>query len=123
MRLVGRIAPVALAAASVAALWCTALAAQSAAPRAAAQPERLAGTVIASDVRGRTVDLLTGVGHALRVRRLHLPAGVTITYRGAPSTFSALTRGCIVRIECSGAPSGPVASTVELLEAAPAGKP
>ena len=122
MRLAGRIVLVTLAAAAMVALECTALAAQPAAPRTAASLE-WRGTVIASDARGRTIDLLTGVGHSLRVRRVHLPAGVRIKYRGADAKFSALTRGCVVRVECNVTPSRAVASTVELLEPAPAGKP
>ena len=95
------------------------LAASTAAAQAGARHEQLTGTVMTADPRGRTIDLVTGVGYALRVRRLHLPAGVDIKAQGVAVEFSRLTPGCVVRTECAISRAGAVASAVELIRGAP----
>ncbi len=85
-------------------------------PSGAAPPlERLTGTVAAVDFRAGHVDLLTGVGHALRVRRVLLPAGLKVRVGAAESAPAVLAPGCVVRMECGHTRAGTVASKVTLL--------
>ena len=87
-------------------------------PGASATVERLTGMVSAFDPGARTVDLVTGVGHALRVRRVTLAPDVEVKAGDAPARPEALTPGCIVRLECGHTRAGMVASRVTLLRAA-----
>ncbi len=121
MRLARPTVLLAFAAPVAAAVLCTCAAAQPPAPTAT-QPERLTGTVSAVNQQARTFDLLTAVGHSLRVRRILQPAGVTIEPRGGVPAIPALYPGCIVRVECTAAPTGAVASKIELLQSPPAGR-
>ncbi len=99
-----------------------ALATTDSVPSAAAQPagadhlERMTATVRAVDLEHRSLDLVTGVGYALRIRRVEAPAGLTVDDRGARLPLAAVTAGCIVRVECHRSAAGMVASTLELLE-------
>ncbi len=77
--------------------------------------ERLTGTVGAVDLQARTVDLVMGVGHALRIQRVLLAPEVKVKLGAAEATTSVLTPGCIVRMECGHTRAGMVASTVTLL--------
>lgn len=86
---------------------------------AAAGTERFEATVKAVDLSGGTLDLFTGVGLTLRIRRVHLPAPLRVKGAAPESAAAVLTRGCIVRVECHPSAAGEVASTVELLRAAP----
>src|SRR5262245_61326541 len=89
--------------------------------RSPAGMQRLDGTVMAVDRSGRSLDLLTGVGLALRIHRVHLPDPLRVRGVAPESATAALTRGCIVRVECQTTTAGTYASTVELMRAAPAG--
>lgn len=91
-------------------------AAQDPALRAVAHYGPRTGTVVAVDPRARTFQLLTGVGHALRVTLVHYPAEMGIRARGAESSISTLTRGCIVRVECRTAGARTEATSIELLQ-------
>ena len=94
------------------------------APGAAQGPprmERLVATVKAVDLGAGTLDLVTGVGLALRIHRVHLPAPLRVKGAAPESAAVALTRGCIVRVECHETTAGTYASTVELVRAAPRG--
>ena len=75
----------------------------------------LTGTVIEVDPSARTFELLTGVGHALRVTHVHVPAELGILAQGTRTSLSALTHGCIVRVECKAAKTRTEATSVELL--------
>ena len=93
-------------------------------PTAAAAPARtatLAGTVGATNATAVTFDLVTGVGHALRVFRIHVP--VPSAARGAAAHPALPARGSIVRVVCTYTPAGWVAASVEVLQAAPARMP
>jgi hypothetical protein len=84
-----------------------------------APAQRLTGTVSAVDTRARTFDLVTGVGYALRIRRVHLPPELKLK-AGRPSTVEpALAPGSIVRVEFRQTASGAVASSVEVLQTPP----
>ena len=88
---------------------------------APAAVERLTATVKAVDIRGGTLDLITGVGLALRTKRVQLPTPLKVKGAAPESAAVVLAPGCIVRVECNSTPAGTVASTVELLRAAPRG--
>jgi hypothetical protein len=77
--------------------------------------DTLTATVRAFDSRAGTLELLTGVGHALRIRRVHLPPALGISQGRTRQTVTALTPGCVVRVECRTTAGGTVASTVELI--------
>jgi len=112
----------ALAAGLALTLTGTSVTAQPSISARAARDERLTGTVTAVDSRARTLDLLTGVGYALRVRRVHWTPQATLTARGAEVVFSRLTPGSIVRLECRTTGVDTQASGVEILKAAPASR-
>jgi hypothetical protein len=100
-----------------------ALAAQQPAAPPAAQPtsphDSVHGAIRAVDVGARTLDVTTGVGFALRVVRLQVPADVPITDRGdgGPEaiTLGALKPGDVVRAVFGGRPTGLVAYVIERL--------
>ncbi|HSD27355.1 MAG TPA: hypothetical protein VLL75_08620 [Vicinamibacteria bacterium] len=94
---------------------------------AQAQPARAPGTLTATlrsvDADARQVDVLTGVGHALRVVTVRVEPECVIRVDGAPAPLGALTPGRIVRIayrqatagDVSGAAAARVARTIETL--------
>ena len=75
------------------------------------------GAIRTVDVRTRTMEVTTGVGYALRIVRLQVPAGVPITDRqgGQPQLIglAALQPGDVVRAAFGGRPTGFVAYTIE----------
>jgi len=83
--------------------------------------EQFAATVTSVDLKGGTLDLVTGVGLALRIHRVHLPSPLRVKGAAPESAAAVLSRGCIVRVECHLTTTGTYASTVELLQAAPRG--
>lgn len=88
---------------------------------AAQQPpaphDSVRGAIRAVDVRARALEVTTGVGFALRVVRITVPAGVPITDRqdAQPKLIglAALKPGDVVRAVFGGRPSGFVAYTIE----------
>ena len=88
---------------------------------AAQQPtaphDSVRGAIRAVDVRARTLDVTTGVGFALRVVRLQVPAGVPITDSQAARPDSIglaqLKPGDVVRATFGGRPTGLVAYTIQ----------
>jgi hypothetical protein len=77
------------------------------------------GTVRVVDVRGRAFEVTTGVGMALRVVRLQVPADTRVTAAGAVLPLARLQSGDVVRVSYGGRPGGYVAYTIERLERAP----
>jgi hypothetical protein len=75
------------------------------------------GAVHAVDVRARSVDVMTGVGYALRVVHLQVPATVPITSREAGQResikLSELKPGDVIRAVFGGRRTGFVAYTIE----------
>ena len=75
------------------------------------------GAIRAVDVRARTLDVTTGVGFALRVVHLQVPAGVSITDRqdAQPDSIglAQLKPGDVVRATFGGRPTGFVAYAIE----------
>jgi hypothetical protein len=88
-----------------------------AAQQAAAPHDSVRGAIRAVDVSARTVEVAAGVGLALTVLRLQVPAGVPITDReGAqpePIGLAALKPGDVVRATFGARPTGFVAYTIE----------
>ena len=77
------------------------------------------GTVRLVDVRGRAFEVTTGVGMALRVVRLQVPADMRLTAAGAALPLARLQPGDLVRVSYGSRPGGYVAYTIERLERAP----
>ena len=77
------------------------------------------GAVRTVDVRSRALEVTTGVGMALRVVRVLVPADVRVVSAGAPLPFARLQAGDLVRVSYGSRPSGYVAYTIERLERTP----
>jgi len=90
---------------------------------AAQQPtaphDSVRGAIRAVDTRARTLEVTTGVGLALRVVRLQVPAAVPITdqngAQSAPINLAALKPGDVIRVSFGSRPTGFVAYTIERL--------
>lgn len=87
------------------------------AARPAAPHDSVRGAVRAVDIRARTLDVTTGVGFAIRIVRLQVPADVPITNRegGQRQTMrlAELKPGDIVRATFGGRQTGLVAYVIE----------
>ena len=99
-----------------------ALAAQQPTAPPTAQPtaphDSVHGAISAVNVRARTLEVTTGVGFALRVVRLQVPASVPITDRkggsqGQPIKLAELKPGDVIRAAFGGRATGFVAYTIE----------
>lgn len=64
------------------------------------------GAVRMVDVRGRALEVTTGVGLALRVVRLQVPADMRVTAAGVALPLSQLAPGDIVRVSYGAQPVG-----------------
>lgn len=90
-----------------------------AAQQPAAPHDSVRGAIRVVDVRARTLEVMSGVGFALSVVRLQVPAGVPITDRergGAqpePIGLAALKPGDVIRATFGSRPTGFVAYTIE----------
>jgi hypothetical protein len=71
------------------------------------------GAVRVVDVRGRALEVTTGVGLALRVVRLQVPADTRVTAAGVALSLSQLTPGDIVRVSYGARPGAYLAYTIE----------
>ncbi|PYO91036.1 MAG: hypothetical protein DMD58_05600 [Gemmatimonadetes bacterium] len=102
-----------------------ALTAQQVAPTAPHDSVR--GAIRRVNTRARTLEVTTGVGFALRVVRLQVPAAIPITDRkgtqGAPINLAALKPGDVIRVSFGGRPTGFVAYTIERIGRMEAGVP
>ena len=65
------------------------------------------------DVRGRALEVTTGVGMALRVVRLQIPADTRVTAAGVALPLSQVAPGDIVRVSYGGQPGSYFAYSVE----------
>jgi hypothetical protein len=79
----------------------------------AAPAHNVQGAVRVVDVRGRALEVTTGVGMALRVVRIQVPAEVRVTARGAALSLGQLAPGDIVRVSYGGRSGGFLAYTIE----------
>jgi len=101
---------------------------QPTAPTVTTAPhDSVRGAIRAVDVRARTVEVTTGVGLALRVVRLEVPASVPITDRkggqGEPIQLAQLKPGDVIRVAFGGRQTGWVAYTIERVGRMEAGVP
>ncbi|MGH7672607.1 MAG: hypothetical protein ACREMC_06885 [Gemmatimonadales bacterium] len=71
------------------------------------------GAVRVVDVRGRAIEVTTGVGLALRVVRLQVPTDMRVSAAGAALPLGQLRPGDIVRVSYGVRPGGYVAYTIE----------
>jgi hypothetical protein len=77
------------------------------------------GAVRVVDVRARALEVTTGVGMALRVVRLAIPADLQVTASGAALPLARLLPGDLVRVSYGSRQGAYVAYTIERLERAP----
>jgi len=98
---------------------------------AAQQPttphDSVRGAIRAVDTGARTLEVTTGVGLALRVVHLQVPAAVPITdqkgSQGAPISLAELKPGDVIRVSFGSRPTGFVAYTIERVGRMDAGVP
>ena len=113
----------ALAIAAACALSSAAATAQPAPGAATVRNESITGTICRIDSRAGTFDLLTGVGHSVRVRRVRFSADLKVKARSAEAGIAALVPGAVCRVDCEVAASAATAIGVEVLRPAPARTP
>jgi hypothetical protein len=77
--------------------------------------DSLRGAVRTVNVRGRAVEVTTGVGHAVRVVRLQIAPDTRLSAGGSALPLAQLQPGDIVRVSYGARPSGYVAYTIERL--------
>jgi len=87
----------------------------AATPAAAGPSATLTATVRSVDAQGRTLEIVTGVGYALRVVKLSWKAAPTVKAAEAGMGMAQLKPGDLVRVEYATAPEGNVVRTLELL--------
>ena len=94
--------------------------AQQAAPQPAV-PYTYQGTVHSVQVKTGTLELITGVGHALRLVQMRVPTGLQVagTAGGASLGVRGVKPGDVVRVVCHRAGGSLVADKVEKLEPTP----
>ena len=85
---------------------------------AAAQSASITGTIWRVDSRAGTLDLLTGVGHSVRVTRIHFATGLKVKAGAADLGVSAFAPGTICRFACESTPSGAIAVGAEVVRTA-----
>ena len=87
----------------------------SATPAAPLPSATLTATVQSVDAPARTLQVVTGVGYALRVVKLSWKEAPTMKAAAAGAGMSQLKPGDLVRVEYAKAPEGNVVKTIELL--------
>ncbi len=75
--------------------------------------DSLRGAVRLVNVRGRAVEITTGVGYALRVLRLQIGVDTRVMAGGTALPLAQLQPGDIVRVSYGTRPTGYVAYTIE----------
>lgn len=81
----------------------------TAAPTAGAEPAYLNCTVRAVDLKARTLEVITGVGYALRLYRMNVAPACEITVGGLAAELNGIKPGTIVRVRYQPEPAGPKA--------------
>ena len=97
--------------------------AQPASGTATAQRGSITGTIWRTDPRAGAFEILTGVGHSVRVRRIRFSADLKVMTRRSQVGISALAPGAVCSVECELAASVLTATGVEVLEPAPGRTP
>jgi hypothetical protein len=67
------------------------------------------------DAQAKTLEIVTGVGYALRVVKLSWKTAPTVKAAAAGASLSQLKPGDLVRVEYAKAPEGNVVRTIERL--------
>ena len=83
---------------------------------AQATPEVLTVTVRALDTNARTLDVTTGVGHSLRLKKVQVGPTCQIRSSGAPAQLGDLKASKIVRIQYRKTPAGMLAEQIEIIQ-------
>lgn len=81
-----------------------------------ASPRTIQGTIQAVEVRAGHVDVITGVGMALRVVRLQVTPATQVARRGAAASLQQLAPGDVVRAVCHATDKGLVADRIDRAE-------
>lgn len=84
-----------------------------------APADSLTATVAAVDTQARTLEVITGVGHALAAVRLEIPPACRIMVGGARRQLADLRPGDIVRIQYRKLGERDVAENIETVELPP----
>jgi hypothetical protein len=84
----------------------------------AARPQQTApytyqGTIQAVQLKAGSLDLITGVGMALRLVHVQTTSGTHIANGSAPLALGDLKPGTVIRAECHPSDQGPVADRIE----------
>jgi hypothetical protein len=87
----------------------------AATPAAAGPSVTLTATVQSIDAQARTLQVVTGVGYALRVVKISWKEAPTVKAAAAGTGMAQLKPGDLVRVEYVKAPEGNVVKTIELL--------
>jgi hypothetical protein len=92
---------------------------QSASTATRERPEYITGTVRAVDAEARTFEILTGVGHVVRLVRMQVAPDCEFRVPGAAPRLTSITQGACVRVASvtapTVAPSERVAVAIEVL--------
>ena len=107
--------PIHALAAIICAVGSAAAIAQPPTGTAAAQRESITGTIWRIDSRAGTLDLLTGVGHSVRVHRIRFAADLKVRAGSASPGVAALVPGTVCRIACETGASGATATEAEVV--------
>lgn len=81
-----------------------------------ASPRTIQGTIQAVEVRTGRVDVITGVGMALRLVRIQTTPATQIAARGAAAPLKRLAPGDVVRAVCRVTDEGLVADRIDRTE-------
>ena len=84
---------------------------------AATAVESLTATLRSVDLKTHTLEVVTGIGNALRVVRIACHEGTPITRRGDPVGLEGLARGDLVHVDFEREGDTCVASEIEVLPA------
>jgi len=87
----------------------------TATPAAPLPSATLTGMVQSVDAQARTLEVVTGVGYALRVVKLSWKEAPTMKAAAAGAGMSQVKPGDLVRVEYGKAPEGNVVKSIELL--------
>ena len=103
-------------------LWCTSPSfAQPPSPAAGSGPTTLTATVRSVDAQARTLEVVTGVGHVLRVVKLSFAEGAEVKTAGGMTPLAELKPGDLVRVAYTKGADGNAVKTIEALPRPEAG--
>jgi hypothetical protein len=86
---------------------------------AVAAHETVTGTICRIEAQTGAIDLLTGVGHVVRIRRVFYSPDVKVISNRKEVGAAALALGVVCRVDCEMSSSGSAATAVEIVRPAP----